>query len=84
MIKEVREEVHKYFGDIKAEKIKEQKMRQIFEKKYLRRTRLVLQSKLNGRYKIKAVNTWAVSLMWYNITAWKKDELKNWIGSHVN
>ena len=75
-------------------------MRQIFEKKYLRRTRLVLQSKLNGRYlrrtrlvlqsklngryKIKAINTWAISLMWYNITAWKKDELKNWIGSHVN
>ena len=32
--------IHKYFGDIKAEKIKEQKMRQIFEKKYLRRPAL--------------------------------------------
>ena len=45
---------------------------------YKRRLRLVLKSKLNGKNKIKAINTWAVSLLRYGagIIDWKVDGLK--------
>lgn len=44
---------------------------------YLKRARLVLKSKLNGRNKIKSINTLAVSLRRYEggRIVWKKDEL---------
>jgi hypothetical protein len=78
VIKEVEEEGYKYLGILETDNIKESKMKEVFQKEYLRRTRLVLQSKLNGRNKIKAINTWAVSLMRYGagIINWRKDELK--------
>ena len=45
---------------------------------YKRRLRLILKSKLNGRNKIQAINTWAVPLLRYGarIINWKVDELK--------
>ena len=47
-----------------------------FTKEYLQRLRLILRSKLNGRNKIMAVNTWAVSVMRYGagILKWNTDE----------
>lgn len=44
---------------------------------YLSRTRVVLQSKLNGRYKCKVINMGAVDLMRYGVEIiyWKKYEL---------
>ena len=54
-------------------------MKEKFSKEYLRRLRLILRSKLNGRNKIMAVNTWAVSVMRYGagILKWNTDELKS-------
>lgn len=51
-------------------------MKETFQKEYLRQAPLVLQSKLNSSNKIKAINTWAVSLMSYGagIIGWKEDE----------
>ena len=48
-------------------------------KRVFRRMRLVMQSKLNGRNKIKAINTWVVSLIRYGtgITKWRKEELES-------
>ena len=46
--------------------------------KYKRRLRLISTSKLNGKNKIQAINTWAVALLKYgagNIN-WKVAELK--------
>ena len=78
VIKEVEEDGYKYLGIIEADKIKEGEMKEVFKKEYYRRARLVLQSRLNGRNKIKAINTWAVSLMRYGagVINWRQDELK--------
>ena len=45
----------------------------------MRRLKLVMQSKLNGGNKIKAVNTWAAALLRYGggVIRWTKDELQN-------
>ena len=47
-------------------------------KGYLRRVNLIMKSKLNGRNKILAANTWAVSLIRYGagILRWTKNELQ--------
>ena len=47
--------------------------------KYLRRVRKVAQSKLNGGNLVRAINTWAVSLVRYSggIVDWKKQELQD-------
>ena len=52
-------------------------MKFIFVKEYKRRTRLVLRSKLNGKNKIKALNTWAVAVLRYDavIIKWREDEI---------
>ena len=64
-IKEVCEEGYKYLGILELDKVKEQEMNDIFGNEYMRRLKLVMKSKLNGRNKIKAANTWAVSLHRY-------------------
>jgi len=45
---------------------------------FRRRLRLILKSKLNGKNKIQAINTWAVALLRYGagIINWKVAELK--------
>ena len=52
-------------------------MKENFRREYLRRTKLIMKSRLNGRNKIIAINTWAVSLMRYGagIVKWTKSEL---------
>ena len=57
---------------------KEQEMKDNFTNEYFRRTKLVLKSKLNGRIKIMAVNTWAVSILRYaaGILKWNKNKLQ--------
>ena len=54
-------------------------MKCTYRKEYFRRVRHVMQSKLNGRNKIKAINSWAVSLIRYGagIIKWRKDELES-------
>ena len=54
-------------------------MKEKFSREYLRWLRLILRSELNGRNKIMAVNTWAVSVMRYGagILKWNTDELKS-------
>ena len=64
---------------MELDRVKEQEMKKIFRNEYMRRLKLVMQSKLNGGNKIKAVNTWAVALLWYGggVIRWTKHELKN-------
>ena len=48
-------------------------------KKYKRRLRLVLKSKVNGKNKITTINAWAVAVLRYGagIQQWKESELKD-------
>ena len=45
--------------------VKEKDMNDVLEYEYLRTLKLVINSKLNGGNKIKAVNTWAVAVLRY-------------------
>ena len=45
--------------------VKEKDMNDVLEYEYLRTLKLVINSKLNGGNKIKAVNTWAVVILRY-------------------
>ena len=77
-IKAIDLEGYKYLGILEADKIKENEMKEMFSKEYLRRTKLIMRSKLNGRNKIMAVNIWSVSLMRYGagILGWNTNELQ--------
>ena len=76
-IEEVEKNGYKYLGILEYNKIKESKMKENFRKDYLRRTKLIIKSRINGRNNIITINTWAVSLMKYGtgIVTWTKSEL---------
>ena len=48
---------------LESDKIKENEIQIKFVKEYKQRVRLTLKSKLNGKNKIKAINTWAVAIL---------------------
>ena len=77
-IKSIEDSGYKYLGILECDSIKEKEMKESFCKEYYRRVNLVSKSNLNGRNKISAVNTWAVSLMRYGagIIDWKMSELE--------
>ena len=56
-IREVLKNGYKYLGILEYNKIKESKMKENFLREYLRRTKLIIKSSLNGRNKIIAMNT---------------------------
>ena len=58
--------------------VKEQEMKDKFRNGYFSSTKLILKSKLNGRKKTMALNTWAVSILRYGagILRWNKNELQ--------
>ena len=69
---------YKYLGILEYDRVKKQEMKDKFRNEYFRRAKLILKSKLNGRNKIMALNTWAVSILRYGagILKWKKNELE--------
>ena len=79
VMKEIDESGYEYLGIVEIDKIKETEMKDKFAGEYKRRLKLVLKSKLNGKNKILAINTWAVSVLRYGagILKWTSDELKN-------
>ena len=79
LMKQVGQEGYTYLGIIKLDKIKETEMKEKITKEYKRRQRLILKSKLNGRNKVMAINTWAVAIFKYGagIIQWKASELKD-------
>ena len=58
------------------DRVKEQEMKDKFRNEYFRRAKLILKSELNGKNKIMALNTWAVSILKYGagIIKWNKNE----------
>ena len=79
VMKEVEQEGYTYLGIVELDKIKEKEMKEKITREYKRRLRLILKSKLNGRNKITAMNTWAVAIFRYGagILDWKGCELKS-------
>ena len=61
-IKEAEKNGYRYLGILEYNKIKEIKMKN-FWREYLGRPRLIMKSRLNGRNRNIAINTWVVSLM---------------------
>ena len=78
IMKEVDGDGYTYLGILELGEIKEHEMKIKVTAEYKRRLRLILKSKLNGKNKIQAINTWAVALLKYGlgIINWKVDELK--------
>ena len=78
VMKEVEKERYKYHGIVELDKVKENEMKERTTKEYKQRLRLVLKSKLNGKYKTTAINTWEVAVFRYGagILQWKECELK--------
>jgi hypothetical protein len=78
LMKDLGEQDYKYLGVLEADDIKMKEMKEKVRKEYYRRTRLLLESKLNGGNVIKAVNTWAVAVLRYagGILDWTKEELE--------
>ena len=77
VMKQMDEDVYKYLRILECNQVMEKEMKTIFRKEYIRRLKLVLKSKLNGRNKILAINIWAVWLLRYSggIIRWNKDDL---------
>ena len=78
LTKAIGEDGYKYLGILEYDKVKEKEMKTEFVGEYKRRIRLILISKLNGKKKIKATNSWAVAIMRCDagMLEWKVDELK--------
>ena len=76
--KEVDDDGYKSLGNLEFDKLKKKEMKDIFRTESLRRFKFVMKSHLNGKNKIKAANTWAVSLMRYGAGTikWNKEELQ--------
>ena len=76
MIRE--KETYKYLGIYEADTIKQGKMKENIFKKYLKRTRKLLETKQYSRNLIKGINTWTVPLVRYSgpLLKWTKEELK--------
>ena len=65
-------------GILEADTIKQEQMKDMIRKEYLRRTRKLLETKLSSRNLIKGINTWAVSQVRYSgpFLKWTREELK--------
>ena len=71
-------EIYKYLGILEADTIKQAEIKEKIQKDYLRSTRKLLETKLNGRNLIKGINTWAVPLVRCSgpFLKWTRDEFK--------
>ena len=71
-------ENYKYLGVLQANGVKCNEMKKIVGKEYKRRVRKILETKLNGKNLISAMNIWAVPFIRYSapFSDWNKAELQ--------
>ena len=76
MMKNIEEGEYKYLVILEVDGIKHDEMKEQLKKKYIRRVRDVLKSKINGGNIISAINSRAVSIVRYGagIIKWTKNE----------
>ena len=79
VIEQVGQKGYTYLGIIELDKTKETEMKEKITKEYKQRQRLILKSKLNGRNKVTAINTWVIAIFRYGpgIIQWKASEVKD-------
>ena len=70
-------EQYKYLGILEKDDLYHQKVKSNVQTEYKRRLKLILKSKLTGKNKISAINTYAVPVIRYTagIVNWTKEEL---------
>ena len=75
---DVEEGGYKYLGILEADKILHDEMKKKVKREYLRRTRKILKSMIDGKKTIKALNTWAVPIIRYGagILDWTQEEIQ--------
>ena len=71
-------ETYKYLKILGADTIKQVEMKNKIQKEYPRRTRKLLEIKLNSRNLIKGINTWAVPLVRYPFSSGPEMNLDKW------
>ncbi|KAL3273358.1 hypothetical protein HHI36_014806 [Cryptolaemus montrouzieri] len=73
------QETYKYLGIQQALDFKTSEVREAFKKKLFGRIKLVLQSKLNSKAMVTALNTWAFPSITYSfgVVNWSTTELRN-------
>ena len=71
-------ETYKYLGILEADTIKQAEMKEKIQKEYLRRTRKLLETKLNNRNLIKGINTWAIPLVREPFSSGPETNLNKW------
>ena len=78
VMKIIDDEGYKYLGILELDEIMEERMKDKFINEYYRRLTLILKSKLNGRNKFQAINTWAVALLrnGAGVMTWRRHELQ--------
>ena len=71
-------ETYRYLGILKVDTIKQEEMKETIKKECLKKTRKLLETKLNSRNLLKGINTWAVSLERYSrpFLEWTSEKLK--------
>ena len=76
--RDVKQEGYTYLENVELDKIKEDETKDKIIREYTRRVRFILRSKLNGRNKITAINTWAVAVVRFaaGLLNWKDREIK--------
>jgi hypothetical protein len=73
------EDMYKYLGHMQTEQIKHAQMKQQLGDEYIQHTKSILKTKLNGKNTIKAVNTYAISVLTlsFGIVKWTPTDLEN-------
>ena len=65
LMKTIDKDWYKHLGILEYDKVKEKEVKTELVREYKSRIRLILTSKLNGKNKIKTINSWAVAIMKY-------------------
>ena len=75
---EVEKKGYKYLGILEAHAILHNTMKKKVTEEYIRRTRKILKSTIDGKKTITAINTWAVPVIRYGagILDWTQEELQ--------
>jgi hypothetical protein len=73
------DDIYRYFSSMQSKKIKHAQMKHKLGEEYLKRTKNILKTKLNGKNTVEAVNTYATPVLTFSfrIVTWALTDLEN-------
>jgi hypothetical protein len=73
------DDIYSYLGHMQSKRIKQAQMKQMLDEEYLNRRKSILNTKLNGKNTIKAINTYAIPVLTFSfgIVKWTPADLEN-------